>query len=128
MALDLDVSNAGVTAQELLQATGSPVKEVPLYWGGATLPSPLPDRFIVIEPLFPTEWREWGEQRNAAHTIQVRAAAKSIGGSTSLRSQIANLLPPTVFGTVTHGPTLKADTHYDSILTARTIAGESESP
>lgn len=126
MALDLDVSNAGVRAQELIQAPSSPIKDTPIYWGGATLPSPLPNSFIVIEPLYPTEWREWGEQRNATHTIQIRACAKSVGGSTSLRSSIANLLPPVEFGTLQHGPTIKVDAHYDSILTARTVAGESE--
>lgn len=126
MALDLDVSNAGVRAQALLEAPTSPVKDVPVYWGGATLPAPLPDRFIVIEPLFPTEWRSWGEQRQATHTIQIRACAKSIGGSTSLRSAVAALLPASEFGTVRHGPTIKTDSHYDSILTATTVAAEQE--
>lgn len=125
--LDLDVSNAGVRAEALLTATGAPTATIPIYWGGATYPSPLPDKFITIEPLFPTEWRSWGRQRNATHTIQIRASARSVGGSTSLRASIANLLPPTEFGTLTHGPTLKVDSHYDSILTARTIsAPESE--
>lgn len=127
MALDLDVSNAGVRAEALIKADASPIKTTAVYWGGATLPSPLPDSFIVIEPLYPTEWRSWGEQRAASHTIQIRASAKSIGGSTGLRSTIANLLPATEFGTVTFGPTLKVDSHWDSILTARTItAPESE--
>ena len=127
MSLDLDVSNAGVRAQALLEATGAPTAGVPIYWGGAVLPEPLPNSFIVIEPLYPTEWREWGAQRNVSHTIQIRASAKSIGGSTSLRSQVANLLPPDEFGTVTFGPTFKADSHWDSILTARTVgAPESE--
>lgn len=126
MALDLDVSNAGVRAQELLEAPGSPVAGTPIYWGGATLPSPLPNTFIVIEPLFPTEWRAWGEQRAATHTIQIRACAKSIGGSTSLRSSIANLLPAGEFGEVRHGPTIRVDSHFDSILTATTVAAEQE--
>lgn len=126
MALDLDVSNAGVRAQALLEAPGSPTEGVPIYWGGANLPQPLPNTFIVIEPLFPTEWRSWGEQRQATHTIQIRACAKSVGGSTSLRASIANLLPATEFGTVRHGPTIKVDAHYDSILTATTVATETE--
>ena len=126
MSLDLDVSNAGVRAQELLEAPGAPTEGVPIYWGGANLPKPLPNTFIVIEPLYPTEHRSWGEQRVATHTIQIRASAKSIGGSTSLRSSIANLLPATEFGTVRHGPTLKVDAHYDSILTATTVAATKE--
>lgn len=121
MVLDLDVSNAGVRVETLLKADASPVKGTTVYWGGATLPSPLPDTFIVIEPLYPTEWRSWGEQRAATHTVQVRASARSIGGSTKLRSQIAALLPATEFGTLQFGPTFKADSHFDSILTARTI-------
>lgn len=126
MVLDLDVSNAGVRAQALLEAPGSPTEGVPIYWGGANLPQPLPNTFIVIEPLFPTEWRSWGEQRQAMHTIQIRACAKSVGGSTSLRASIANLLPADEFGTVRHGPTIKVDAHYDSILTATTVATETE--
>lgn len=126
MALDLDPSNAGVRIQDLLQAASSPIKTVPVYWGGATLPSPLPNSFIVIEPLFPTEWRAWGEQRQATHTIQIRACAKSVGGSTSLRSSITNLLPASEFGTVRHGPTIKVDSHFDSILTATTVAAAQE--
>lgn len=122
MALDLDATNTAKRAQALLQAAGSPIAGVPLYWGGANVHAPLPAQFIVIEPLFPTEWRGWGEQRNVAHTIQIRASAKTIGASTSLRSQIANLLPPTEFGTLTFGPTFMVDTHYDSILTARTVS------
>lgn len=126
MAVDLDPSNAGVRAQELLEAPGSPVAGIPIYWGGATLPAPLPDRFIVIEPLFPTEWRSWGEQRAATHTIQIRACARSIGGSTSLRAKIASLLPASEFGTVRHGPTIKIDSHFDSILTATTVAAHTQ--
>lgn len=126
MGLDLDVSNTGVLAQSLLEAPGAPTAGIPIYWDAAHLPSPLPDEFIVIEPLYPLEDRAWGQQRNATHTIQIRACARSKGASTKLRSQIANLLPPTVFGTVTHGPSPKSGSHYDSILTARTIAGESE--
>lgn len=121
MTIDLDVSNAGVRVELLLKASGAPTAGTTIYWGGATLPSPLPDAFIVIEPLYPLEWRSWGEQRAVSHTIQIRASAKSIGGSTKLRSDIASLLPATEFGTVTHGPTFKVDSHYDSILTARTI-------
>lgn len=129
MSVDLDVSNAGVRAEALIKADTSPIKGTALYWGGATLPDELPATFIVIEPLFPTEWRAWGAQRAVTHTIQIRASAKSIGGSTSLRSVIANLLPASEFGTVTYGPTFKAGTHFDSILTARTItAPESETP
>lgn len=122
MPLDLDVTTTGITTQELLQAPSSPIADIPIYWGGAVLPTPLPDAFITLEPLFPTEWREWGEQRNATHTLQIRASARTLGGSTSLRSTIANLLPATMFGTITFGPTLKADQHYDSILTARTVS------
>lgn len=126
MAVDLDPSNTGVRIQDLIQATSSPIKTVPVYWGGATLPAPLPDRFIVIEPLFPTEWRAWGEQRAGTHTVQVRACARTVGGSTSLRADIASLLPASEFGTVQHGPTIKVDAHFDSILTATTVAAAQE--
>lgn len=128
MALDLNPDATGTLIEDLIKADDSPIKDVTVFWGGATLPTPLPERFIVIEPLFPTEWRSWGEQRNATHTVQVRASGTTRGASSSLRSQVANLLPPDVIGTIFYGPTLKIGKYFDSILTARSIAGERESP
>ena len=128
MALDLNPENTGLLIESYLKADTSPTKDITVFWAGATLPSPLPDRFIIIDPLFPTEWRAWGKQRNATHTVQVRAVGRTRGDSSSLRSQIANLLPAEVFGTVTYGPNMKMGKHFDSILTTRTVAGESESP
>lgn len=124
--LNLDESTTGSRIQALLQAPGSPTEGVIVYWAGAKLPSPLPDSFIVIEPLFPTEWRAGKRVTNATHTVQVRAVAKTRGGASRLRALISALLLRTEFGTVTYGPTFKTDSHFDSILTARTIAGESE--
>lgn len=127
MALDLDPNTTGQVIENLIKASSSPIKDVPVYWGGGRKNTPLPEQFIVIEPLFPTEWRSWGKQSNATHTVQVRAVGRTRGGSSSLRSKLANLLPPHQFGTVSFGPTIQVDKHFDSILTARTVAGESES-
>lgn len=120
-ALDLDESTTGVRIQALLEAPGAPTEGVTVYWGGATLPQPLPNTFIVIEPLFPTEWRAGARATNATHTVQVRACARSRGGASSLRATISKLLPRTEFGTVRYGPTIKVDKHFDSILTVTTV-------
>lgn len=129
MVPDVDENTTGGRIQELLEAPGAPTQSVPIYWGGATLPDTLPASFIVIEPLFPTEWRSGKRVTNVTHTVQVRACARSRGGASSLRAKISGLLPRAEFGTITYGPTFKAGTHYDSILTARTItAPESETP
>ena len=124
MSLDLDVSITGERIQTLLEAT--PIG-VPIFWGGAIEHQALPDEFITITPLYPTEWRSWGQQRNATHTVQVAASSRTAGGSTSLLSRVAAALPATEFTIASFTPTIKVDEHYDSILTARTIsAPESE--
>lgn len=119
--LNYDESDTGVLIQTYLQATGAPTKDVPIFWDAAVVPAPLPSKFIVIEPLFPTEWRAGACITDVTHTVQIRAAATSIGGATSLRASIRNLLPRTVFGQVQFGPRFKTDSHYDAILTVQTI-------
>lgn len=120
MVVNVNESDTGVIIQQLLEHTSAPTKDVPIYWDGAVVPAPPPDTFILIEPLFPTLWRNWGCVQ-ATHTVQIRAVARSVGGATSLRHDIYNLLPRDVFSSVTFGPRFKTDEHYDAIMTVQTI-------
>lgn len=121
MSVNTDVSDAAELIEEALQTQGAPTAGIPIFWAGAVAPQPLPDAFLMIEPLYVNVWRSGVRFTNASHVVQVRAAARIIGVCTRLRADVFDVLPRTVFGEAQFGPLFKTDEHYNAILTVRTI-------
>lgn len=115
--------NITTTATNIQTIIENALSSITIYWTAATVPTTnLPNEFVIIEPLFANVNQSWLQNTHAQHTIQIRAAAKTIGRAIEIASTIQAALPADTYATPTAGPLVKVDKHYDMILTARTHA------
>lgn len=90
-----------------------------VYQHGEKLPEPLPDNFVVLQPLNSVTFQEYAVRKTTNVRIRIVACSRQPGVQRAALQTINDALPPDEFHWEGTGWENRSETHYETPVTVQ---------